>query len=134
MESLIFVSIVYNRLNVASMKKTCLSCGQEIQGRSDKRFCSVVCKNAHNNDQRSQTKVVTAEIDALLHRNREVLALLMGDTKKTTFDRLILQRAGFKFEHLTGIYFNKEGKMYRIIYDFAWMDFSDQSVLVVRKK
>jgi hypothetical protein len=51
-----------------------------------------------------------------------------------TFDRLILQRAGFKFEYLTGIYFNKEGKIYRIIYDFAWMDFSDQSVLVVRKK
>jgi hypothetical protein len=116
------------------MKKQCLSCGQEIQGRSDKRFCSVVCKNAHNNDQRRQTKVVTAEIDGFLHRNREVLALLMGDTKKATFDRLILQRAGFKFEYLTGVYFNKEGKMYRIIYDFAWMDFSDQSVLVVRKK
>jgi len=116
------------------MKKNCLSCGQEIQGRSDKRFCSLACKNAHNNDQRRQTKEVTAEVDALLHRNREVLALLMGDTKKTTFDRLILQRAGFKFEYLTGVYFNKEGKMYRIIYDFAWMDFSDQSVLVVRKK
>jgi len=31
-------------------------------------------------------------------------------------------------------YFNKENKMYRIVYDYAWMDFSDQKVLVVRKK
>lgn len=116
------------------MRKQCLLCGQEIQGRADKRFCSVPCKNAYNNDQRRQTKLVTAEIDGFLHRNREILALLMGDANKVTFDRLILQRAGFKFEYHTGIYFNKEGKMYRIIYDFAWMDFSDQSVLVIRKK
>ena len=38
------------------------------------------------------------------------------------------------FGYLTGVYFNKEGKMYRIIYNFAWMDFSDQNVLAVRKK
>ncbi len=33
-----------------------------------------------------------------------------------------------------GTYLNKEGKTYRIVYDFAWMDFSDQKVLIVRKK
>jgi predicted nucleic acid-binding Zn ribbon protein len=116
------------------MKKHCLSCGQEMQGRADKRFCSLPCKNAYNNEQRRQSRGATEEIDSYLHRNREVLALLMGETKKASFDRLTLQRAGFKFEYHTGVYFNKEGKMYRIVYDFAWMDFSDQSVLIVRKK
>jgi len=46
---------------------------------------------------------------------------------------MILTRAGFKWDYMTGIYWNKENKMYRIVYDFAWMDFSDQKVLVVRK-
>jgi hypothetical protein len=49
-------------------------------------------------------------------------------------DRPALTRAGFRWEFMTGIYFNKEGKMYRLVYDYAWMDFSDQQVLIVHKK
>ena len=26
---------------------------------------------------------------------------------------------------------NKEGKMYRLVYNYAWMEFSDQKILVV---
>ncbi|MCO5277943.1 MAG: hypothetical protein M9911_08150 [Saprospiraceae bacterium] len=57
----------------------------------------------------------------------------MGKSKKEVFDRLVVTRTGFKFEYITGIYINKEGKMYHLVYDFAWMDFSDQKVLIVRK-
>jgi hypothetical protein len=57
----------------------------------------------------------------------------MGESKKETFDKLVLVRAKFKFEFMTGIYMNKENKMYRLVYDYAWMDFSDQKILVVRK-
>jgi hypothetical protein len=116
------------------MKKQCLSCNHEMQGRADKRFCSLACKNAYNNEQRRQSRGATEEIDGYLHRNREVMALLMGDTKKATFDRLVLQRAGFKFDYLTGLYFTREGKMYRIVYDFAWLDIDGQNILLVRKK
>lgn len=59
--------------------------------------------------------------------------MLMGSDAKITLDKMILTRAGFKWDYMTGIYWNKENKMYRIVYDFAWMDFSDQKVLVVRK-
>ena len=34
---------------------------------------------------------------------------------------------------MTGVYRNKEGQLYHIIYDYAWMEFSSQQVLVVRK-
>jgi hypothetical protein len=75
-----------------------------------------------------------AEIDGYLHRNREILALLTGDADKVDVDRLLLNRTGFKYEYHTGTYLNKEGKMYRIVYDYAWMEFSDQKVLIIRKK
>jgi hypothetical protein len=57
----------------------------------------------------------------------------MGKSKKEIFDRLVLARTGFKFEYMTGIYLNKEGKMYHLVYDFAWMKFSNQKILIVRK-
>jgi hypothetical protein len=57
----------------------------------------------------------------------------MGKSKKEIFDRLVLARTGFKFEYMTGIYLNKEGKMYHLVYDFAWMEFSNQKILIVRK-
>ena len=120
--------------DICSMKKKCLQCGQETLGRSDKKFCSLVCKNTFAASQRRDTRNAVAEIDAYLHRNREILALLMGNTAKAELDRLVLTRTGFKYEYHTGTYLNKEGKMYRIVYDYAWMDFSDQKILVVRKK
>ena len=116
------------------MKKHCLHCGQETWGRSDKKFCSLACKNAHSTAVRRDTRDAVAEIDGYLHRNREILAMLTGDASKVELDRLTLTRTGFKYEYHTGTYLNKEGKLYRLVYDYAWMDFSDQKVLVVRKK
>jgi len=57
----------------------------------------------------------------------------MGASKKESFDRLVIARTGFRFDFFTGIYMNKEGKMYRLVYNYAWMEFSDQKILVVRK-
>lgn len=112
---------------------TCLNCNKSIAGRIDKKFCSLDCKNLYNYKTRRNTKNATATIDSYLHRNREILCTLMGKSKKEIFDRLIISRTGFRFDYFTGIYMNKEGKMYHLVYDYAWMDFSDQKVLVIRK-
>lgn len=115
------------------MKKHCLHCGVEFTGRTDKRFCSVSCKNHYNFQKRKDTKDEVKEIDGYLHRNREILATLMGESKKEMFDRIVLERAKFRFDYHTGIHLNKEGKTYHLVYDYAWMDFTNQSVLIVRK-
>lgn len=116
------------------MKQTCQQCGQEMRGRSDKKFCSTDCKNRYHIEQRRYTRDAVAEVDGYLHRNREILGLLMGSAVKVEIDRLVLSRTGFRYEYHTGTYLNKEGKMYRLVYDYAWMDFSDQKILIVRKK
>ncbi len=110
-----------------------MHCGQPVKGRADKLFCSPNCKNEYNYKNRAGTKSDVKTIDALLHRNRIILMTLMGDAKKETFDKIVLTRAKFRFEFHTGQYINKEGKTYWIVYDYAWMLFSDQKVLVVRK-
>lgn len=115
------------------MKNECQHCGKTLFGRTDKKFCSVACKNSFNFAKRKTTRNAVKEIDGYLHRNREILATLMGDSKKEILDRAVLARARFRWEYMTGIYKNKQGKWYHIVYDYAWMEFTDQRVLIVRK-
>lgn len=111
----------------------CLHCNKKVAGRSDKMFCSLNCKNIFNYTKKKTNKSETKIIDAYLHRNREILSTFMGVSKREVFDRLLITRSGFKYEFMTGIYYNKEGKIYHLIYDYAWMEFSDQKILVIRK-
>lgn len=113
--------------------RKCEYCEKPIQGRSDKRFCSTACKNTHHFVQRRGTRNEVKEVDGYLHRNREILATLMGESKKEMFDRVVLTRAKFRWEFMTGLYKNKQGKWYHLVYDFAWMEFTDQQIMVIRK-
>jgi hypothetical protein len=83
--------------------------------------------------QKARTKSDVKIIDQFLHRNRIILSTLMGDSRKEMFDKMILLKAKFRFEFHTGHYLNKEGKTYWLVYDYAWMEFSDQKILVVKK-
>ena len=105
-------------------------------GRMDKKFCSVKCKNDYNYHQRRNTKTATKAIDKILHRNREILEQVMQSQKKKKLmiDRLELERWGFNFNYITGIYKNSQGKLYHYVYDYAWMEFSKQEVMIVKKK
>jgi hypothetical protein len=115
------------------MRKQCKICETTFAGRSDKQFCSLVCKNLHNTQVRMQTNSIVKDVDGYLHRNRQILATLMPSGTKAFFDTIVLDRAGFRWEYFTGTYENKEGKWYHYVYDYAWMRFSNRQVLVVRK-
>jgi hypothetical protein len=113
----------------------CIQCGPKIVGRSDKKYCSLACKNQYQHQYHKQARSVTQQIDTILHRNRQILAILMGEKRnKMTLARLELDAMGFNFKYITGIYTNSQGKLYHYVYDFAWMEFSSQEVMVVRKK
>ncbi len=117
------------------MRFTCTNCQKEFSGREGKRFCSVPCKNAFNNERRKKTRSLTADIDGYLHRNHEILTGLCvpEKTKKFFFDKGALIKEGFRFEYLTGIYTNNVGKRYHYIYNYAWMEFSTEQVMVIVK-
>jgi hypothetical protein len=117
------------------MKNNCLHCHNEFSGREGKLFCGTPCKNTYNNERRKKTITETQTIDGYLHRNHEILSELCAasPTNKLFFAKSILVAKGFKFEYLTGIYLNNQGKMYHYVYNFAWMVFSDEQVMVVIK-
>jgi len=116
------------------MKKTCRICKKQFTGRADKIFCSIACKNDYHVRLRRVTSKATKDIDEILHRNRSILLELLGKkNKKLKLDRYELEKKKFNFNYITGYSINKHGKTYHHLYDFSYMTFSDNSVLIVRR-
>lgn len=116
------------------IKKTCIHCEKEFFGRSDKKFCSITCKNHYNYNLRKQTRDITKEIDGFLHRNRIILQTIMGERKQMTIDKIELEKMGFRFDYITGMKKNTQNKIYRYVYDFAYLDFTVKQIRLYKKE
>jgi len=115
--------------------KKCKICTKKIYGRSDKIFCSIRCKSSYHQKLGIVTKIAAKEIDIILHRNRSILLEILGKNgKQKKVKRIVLEKRKFRFKYHTHFYINSKNKMYHHIYDFAWMAFSDDEVLIVRRK
>jgi len=112
----------------------CKICSTQFTGRSDKKFCSIRCKNYYHVNLRKATDKAVKEIDNILHRNRSILLEIMGkNSVQKKIDKIILEKKKFNFFYKTHQTVNSAGKTYNYVYDFAWMEFSDNSILIVKK-
>jgi len=112
----------------------CKICKNKIVGRLDKIFCSIKCKNFYHTNLRKVTDLEVVEINKILHRNRSILLELLGKRKvQIKIKRIVLEKKNFHFKYITHFHINKSGKMYHHVYDFAWMEFSDDEVLIIRR-
>jgi len=118
--------------------KTCQFCQTPItSGRRDKIFCSLDCKNKYHLQLRrtTDTNEAVIRIDRILHRNRSIMQELIGSNKtKIKILRLEMDKKKFNYRYFTHTHINKQGKTYHYVYDFGWMAFSDQEILIVKKK
>lgn len=113
----------------------CKICKKKIIGRSDKIFCSVACKSEYHYKLIKATKVATYQIDKILHRNRSIMIEILGKHRnQIQINRILLEQKNFHFKYHTHTHINKQGKMYYYVYDLAWMEFSNDTILIIRKK
>jgi len=116
-------------------KRTCKMCHAPIIGRSDKIFCSTDCKNEYHLKLRRATSAVVSEINKILARNRSILLEIIGKNQgQKKIPRLNLDKKKFNFKYHTHVTRNSKGKIYFYCYDIAWMEFSDNEVLILKKK
>ena len=115
------------------MERQCPECGDNIKGRSDKKFCSDQCRNAYNNRLNSDTYNYMRKVNNILRKNRRILAELNphGKTKTT---RTRLKREGFNFQYFTNIYQTKQGKVYYFCYEYGLLPLGNDEVALVIKK
>ena len=121
-----------NKVN--KMEKLCKICKKPITGRWDKIYCGIRCKNYYHVNLRANTNIVAVKIDRILHRNRSILLELIGKRKsQIKINRLILDKKKFNFKYHTHLNTNSSGKTYYHLYDIAWMAFSDDEILIVKR-
>lgn len=82
----------------------CPVCSGKVYGRTDKRYCSIKCKNEHHRIARKRSKPLVFELNRKLLRNLNILEGLLG--RKSNFLRVhksILIRHGFDLNSITGV-------------------------------
>ena len=60
-------------------ESSCLECGDSLNGRKDKKFCCLSCKNSYNNRRYQELRRYRADIMSRLSRNYEILESLLSD-------------------------------------------------------
>lgn len=111
----------------------CQFCNEAIAGRSDKKFCSDLCRNAHNNKLNSNENNYVRNLIHLLRKNRRILQhVLTAD--KITLPKQKLLDYGFNFKYITHTIVTRNGHRYYYCFEFGYMILDTGMVLVVKKQ
>lgn len=112
----------------------CVMCDSKLFGRSDKRFCSVNCKNKYHAELRKNNKSVSSETLKILQKNYQILAALFGEScSKYKINKVVLQAKGFNFDTITGMELNKFGFKLKI-FEFSWYQTKHNNLVVYRNQ
>jgi hypothetical protein len=115
------------------MNKECLDCGEIINGRTDKKFCSNLCRNSYNNKLNSGSNTYVKDVNAILKKNRKILEeLLPEETAKASKTKLL--QKGFNFSFYTNVYTTKKGTNYYYCYEFGYLPIDNDYYFLVKKK
>jgi predicted nucleic acid-binding Zn ribbon protein len=114
--------------------KKCISCGETVRGRSDKKFCNDYCRNAFNN-QLKRINSHVRHINQVLGKNRRILERLLPEGEENgKVNKENLHRLGFQFRYITHTYTTKTGKTYFYCYDYGYLPLGNDWFLIVKKK
>ena len=114
-------------------ERKCLYCGEPLIGRLDKKFCCDSCRNSYNYEKTHKQINVVRKINGILARNRNILEEL-NPKGKGFATRQQLKEKGFDFRYFTHLYKTKNGSVYFIIYDQAYLpkEGSEDAYLLVQ--
>ena len=113
------------------MKKECLECNEPFVGRSDKKFCSDHCRNAHNNKVNAESKNLIRNTNNRLKKNYKILNDL-NISGKTKIPKSKLIDLGFHFNYFTSMYVTKKGNTYFYVYDQGYLSLENDYYLLIK--
>lgn len=101
--------------------KICLACGNELLGRSDKRFCDVHCKSSyHYRKSLDEAPRFYNQVDNQLKQNRRILKSFNKAGKATVRAATILD-LGFNPNFFTHFWKNNKGDIYLFVYEYGFL-------------
>ncbi|MBI4648075.1 MAG: hypothetical protein HY738_16190 [Bacteroidia bacterium] len=111
----------------------CLDCKKPLDGRSDKKFCSVYCKSAYQykkNKEKEPTMFVF--IDKQLKTNRRILKQYNKAGQATTL-KSTLHAEGFNPKYFTHYWKAKNGNVYFFCYEFGFRNIKEEEKYMLIK-
>lgn len=114
----------------AAFHRQCVICNSQLIGRSDKRFCDIICKNKYHSEVRKSMKTIQSESIKILAKNFVILSGVMGEQKNAAIiDKLALERLGFKFDYVSDAE-TKGGILHFGLYHFTYKFIHNKRVLI----
>jgi len=117
-----------------SEKKKCLECDRELMGRSDKKFCSDGCRNAHHNKVNPERRNLIRNINNRLRKNYRILDSYKLKDGKTRTTKTRLLDKNFDFDFITNLYTTKKGTTYYFIYDLGYLPLDNDYYMIVKRE
>ncbi len=112
--------------------RLCLECGEKINGRVDKKFCTDQCRNTYNNRSNQSVNTYVRNVNQKLRKNRRILDGMNPNGKsKTTKEKLLAK--GFDFQFFTNTYQTKDGRIYYYCYDNGYLELDNDWYALVKK-
>jgi hypothetical protein len=107
--------------------RKCIACGEKIEGRIDKIYCSEYCKSAfHYRKNKNKTKNLFQKIDEQLKINRRLLAHY-NKAGKAVIRKEELLKAGFVPKYFTHYWKNQKGDVYLFCYEYGFLEVKENS-------
>lgn len=79
----------------------CLWCGEELVGRPEKKFCSLACKNAWNNNRNSDNRLMRNRIMTAIMVNYRILERVLN-ANNSSIELRTAEDLGFRPSYITG--------------------------------
>jgi hypothetical protein len=113
-------------------KRKCLDCGELISGRTDKKFCSDLCRNNYNNKLNADSTNYVRNINNILRRNRRIIEELAPDDKAKVHKSKMLEK-GFDFNYITNTYKTQKGVVYYFCYEYGYLPLENDFYFLVKR-
>lgn len=110
--------------------RKCLSCGEKIVGRTDKKFCDALCRNSFNNLIKRESEKLIIKTNSILRKNRTILKQF-NPAGKTTIRTEYLEKLGFDFRYFTHTFTTKNNNEYHFCYDYGYFIIDDEKTLII---
>jgi predicted nucleic acid-binding Zn ribbon protein len=119
-------------MGLKEKEKFCLSCGEPIKGRTDKKFCDDQCRSNYNNRLNSENSVQIRIVNNILKKNRKLLEAVVGVDGKGKISKQKLMEKGFNFKYFTQMHTTQKGSVYKLCYEYAYLLIENDFVFVVK--
>ena len=112
--------------------KSCKYCSESVVGRSDKIFCSTICRTEYHNKNNRKLNQSIRRINIILRRNHKIL-IQLNQRGITKVNRERLLQEHFNFSYFTNVYQTKKGQTYYFVYDQGYLDYDKHIITIVKK-